>query len=109
MDCSGNIITFYTAGLLHFKGKEKKFQSKAIFKKFYKILASDLVFLKFYPIAIHFKNKKSFKVSLFLKKLREKLFISVVKFFSVYPCNGCRMKKPKRKKFKTVKKAKHLK
>lgn len=107
MDCSGKTKFFYSAGLFDFKGNQKTFQSNAILKKFYKILVSDLLFLKSSKIAIHFKNKNiNYKISWFLKKLREKFFIAVVKFFTVYPYNGCRRKKQKRKKFRTMKKKK---
>ena len=37
----------------------------------------------------------------FLKKLKKKLFITVVKHFNLYPYNGCRKKKIRRKKFKS--------
>ena len=105
MDCSGKTKFFYSAGLFGFKGKQKTFQSNAILKKFYKILVSDLLFLKTSKIAIHFKNKNiNYKISWFLKKLRTKFFVAVVKFFTIYPYNGCRRKKQKRKKFKTIKK-----
>lgn len=106
MDCSGKTKFFYSAGLLDFKGNQKTFQSNAILKKFYKILVSDLLFLKSSKVAIHFKNK-NYKISWFLKKLREKFFISVVKFFTIYPYNGCRRKKKKRKKFRTLKKRRY--
>ena len=108
MDCSGKTKFFYSAGLFYFKGKQKKLQSHAILKKFYKILVSDLSFLKSSKIAIHFKNKNiNYKISWFLKKLREKFFIAVVKFFTVYPYNGCRRKKQKKKKFRTMKKRRY--
>lgn len=108
MDCSGNVKFFYSAGLFDFKGKQKTFQSNAILKKFYKILVYDLPFLKSSPVAIHFKNKNvNYKISWFLKKLREKLFIIVVKFFIMYPYNGCRKKKRKRKKLRTLKKRRY--
>jgi ribosomal protein S11 len=108
MDCSGKTKFFYSAGLFDFKGNQKTFQSDAILKKFYKILVSDLLFLKSSKIAIHFKNKNiNYKISWFLKKLRSKFFIAVVKFFTVYPYNGCRRKKQKRKKFKTRRKRRY--
>lgn len=108
MDCSGKTKFFYSAGLFDFKGNQKTFQSDAILKKFYKILVSDLLFLKSSKIAIHFKNKNiNYKISWFLKKLCEKFFIAVVKFFTVYPYNGCRRKKQKRKKFRTMKKRRY--
>ena len=108
MDCSGKTKFFYSAGLFDFKGNKKTFQSYVILKKFYKILVSDLLFLKSSKIAIHFKNKNiNYKISWFLKKLREKFFIAVVKFFTLYPYNGCRREKKKRKKFRTMKKRRY--
>ena len=35
-----------------------------------------------------------------MKKLKKKFFIKVVRSFNLYPHNGCRKKKVRRKKFK---------
>ena len=51
------------------------------------------------PLAIHFKNV-DFNMFRFLKKLKKKFFITVVKRFDQYSYNGCRTKKIRRKKFK---------
>ena len=97
-DCSGNIKFFYSAGSFQQKGKHKISRS-LILRKFYKILVSKFKFLKQVPIAVHFKNIDS-NMLWFIKKLKKKLFITVVKHFNVYPYNGCRQKKIRRKKFK---------
>ena len=104
IDCSGNIKFFYSAGLFNFKKPQKASLLRVILKKFYKILISDLLFLKSTSIAIHFKNKNvRFNISWFLKKLCKKFFIIIVKFFIFYSYNGCRKKKLKKRKFKTKK------
>ena len=106
VDCSGNSKFFYSAGLIGFKGKQKTLQSRAILKKFYRILIEELAFLRNSPIAIHFKNKSAnYNIFWFLNLLlkQNKFFIIFVKFFTLFPYNGCRKKKLRRKKFKTMK------
>ena len=97
-DCLGNIKFFYSAGFFQQKGKGKVSRS-IVLRKFYRILVSKFKFLKQVPIAIHFKNADS-NMFWFLKKLKKTLFITVVKHFNLYPYNGCRKKKIRRKKFK---------
>lgn len=96
-DCLGNTKFFYSAGTFQQKGKNKIFHS-IILKKFYRLLILKLKFLKKVPVAVHFKNTNS-NMLWFLKKLKKKLFITVVKNFNRYPYNGCRKKKIRRKKF----------
>lgn len=98
-DFSGNTKFFYSAGSFQQKGKGKISRS-IILRKFYRLLVSKLKFVKKVPIAIHFKNVDS-NVFWFLKKLKKKFFITVVKHFNQYPYNGCRKKKIRRKKFKS--------
>ena len=98
-DFSGNIKFFYSAGSFQQKGKGKVARS-TILRKFYRILVSKLKFVKKVPIAIHFKNADS-NMFWFLKKLKKKFFITVVKHFTQYPYNGCRKRKIRRKKFKS--------
>lgn len=98
-DCLGNIKFFYSAGSFQQKGKGKIARS-IILRKFIKVLVSKFKFLKQVPIAIHFKNADS-NMFWFLKKLKKKFFIVVVKHFNLYPYNGCRKKKIRRKKFKS--------
>ena len=98
-DFSGNIKFFYSAGYFQQTGKGKVARS-IILRKFYRILVSKLKFVRKVPIAIHFKNADS-NMFWFLKKLKKKFFITVVKHFIQYPYNGCRKKKIRRKKFKS--------
>ena len=98
-DCSGNIKFFYSAGSFQQKGRSKISRS-IILQKFYRVLVSKLKFLHQVPVAIHFKNADS-NMFWFLKKLKKKLFITVIKHFNLYPYNGCRKKKIRRKKFKS--------
>ena len=98
-DFSGNIKFFYSAGSFKQTGKGKVARS-TILRKFYRILVSKLKFVKKVPIAIHFKNVDS-NMFWFLKKLKKKFFITVVKHFTQYPYNGCRKRKIRRKKFKS--------
>ena len=97
-DSSGNLKFFCSAGSLNFKGKAKKSRF-LVFREMYHILISKLRFLKGQPIAVHFKNVGSSKFWI-LKRLKKKFFIKVVKNYSLYPYNGCRKQKVKRKKFK---------
>lgn len=98
-DCSGNVKFFYSAGSFQQKGKGKTVRS-TVLRKFYKLLVSKLKLVKRVPIAIHFKNVDS-NMFWFLKKLKKKFFITLVKHFNQYPYNGCRKKKIRRKKFKS--------
>lgn len=97
-DPSGNLKFFCSAGSFNFKGKAKRSRF-LVFREMYNTLLSKLKFLKGQPVAIHFKNVGSSK-SWILKKLRKKFFIRIVKSFNLYPFNGCRKPKMKRKKFK---------
>ncbi len=98
-DYAGNIKFFYSAGSFQQKGKSKVSRS-IVLKKFYKILTSKLKFIKKVPLAVHFKHADS-NMFWFVKKLKKKFFITVVKHFNKYPYNGCRKKKIRRKKFKS--------
>lgn len=98
-DFLGNIKFFYSAGSFQQKGKGKLARS-IILRKFYRILVSKFKFVRKVPIAIHFKNVDS-NMFWFLKKLKKKLFITIVKHFNRHPYNGCRKKKIRRKKFKS--------
>lgn len=98
-DCSGNMKFFYSAGSFQQKGKGKISRS-VVLRKFYRLLVSKLKFVKRVPIAVHFKNADS-NMFWFLKKLKKKFFVVVVKHFIQYSYNGCRKKKIRRKKFKS--------
>jgi len=98
-DSSGNIKLFYSAGSFQQTGKGKIARS-TLLRKFYRLVISELKFVRKVPIAVHFKNVDS-NMFWFLKKLKKKFFITVVKHFNQHPYNGCRKKKIRRKKFKS--------
>lgn len=98
-DCLGNVKFFHSAGSLKQKGRAK-ISRAAVLRKFYRLLISKFKFLNKVPVAVHFKNADS-NIFWFLKKLKKKFFIVTVKLFNLYPYNGCRKKKIRRKKFKS--------
>lgn len=98
MDSSGKLKFFCSAGHLQYKGKNKKFRF-TVFKSIFHILTTKLKFLKGKPVALHFKNV-GFNRFWILKKLKAKFFIKTVKSFNIFPHNGCRKRKIRRKKFK---------
>lgn len=93
-DKNGNLISYYTAGKLGFKGsqKTKKYTLITILKNFiYNLnyLNNTTVIVKFKGIS---KNQ-----NLIIKKLKEKLFIKAIIYNNLLPHNGCRPKKIRRK------------
>jgi ribosomal protein S11 len=100
MDASGKLKYYCSAGQLDYKGKNKKDHFE-VFKSIYRILITKLEFLKNKPVALHLKNV-GFKHFWILKKLKKKFFIKITRFFNLFPFNGCRKKKIRRKKIKKV-------
>ena len=98
MDSLGQLKFSCSAGHLQYQGKNKKFRF-TVFKSIYHILITKLKFLKGKPIALHLKNV-GFNRSWIIKKLKTKFFIKTVKSFNIFPHNGCRKRKVRRKKFK---------
>lgn len=96
MDSSGKLLNFFSAGCFNIKGKNKKSRFN-VFKHFYFILTTRLGFLKNKPLALHLKNV-GFNKFWIIKKLKTKFFIKLVKVFNLFPFNGCRKKKIRRKK-----------
>ena len=99
MDFAGNLKFSYSAGLFKYKGKNKKLRF-LVLRDFYHVLVTKLKFLKFKPIALHLKNVGHNKFWI-IKKLKKKFFIKTIKNYSLYPYNGCRKKKMRRRKFKS--------
>ena len=97
-DFLGNVKFFYSAGSFQQKGKGKAARSMVL-RQFYKLLVSKFKFVRKVPLAFHFKNA-DFNISWFLKKLKKKFFVRIVKHFTYYSYNGCRKRKIRRKKFK---------
>jgi ribosomal protein S11 len=98
MDFEGNLIFFCSAGSMQYKGKRKKARYM-VFRSFFKCIISKLKFLKSQPIALHLQNVQTNKIQL-IRLLKKKLYIKIIKNFTIYPYNGCRKKKVQRKKFK---------
>jgi ribosomal protein S11 len=96
MDSEGRLKYFASAGHLNHKGKNKKFRSNVL-KSIYKVLLTKLKYLKGKPVGLHLKNVGFNKFGI-IKKLKSKFFIKVVKVFNLFPFNGCRNKKVRRKK-----------
>ena len=96
MDSKGELKFFASAGHFKYKGKNKKFRFNVL-KSIYKLLLTKLKYLKNKPIALHLKNV-GFNKFWIIKKLKAKFFIKTVKVFNLFPFNGCRNKKVRRKK-----------
>lgn len=96
MDFSGILKFCCSAGNLFLNGKNK-IARIPIFKSIKRILSQKSRLLHSKPIALHLKNVGSKKFWI-INKLKKKLFIKVIRNFNVYPHNGCRRKKVRRKK-----------
>jgi ribosomal protein S11 len=100
-DCTGLLIFFCSGG--HFLKGNQKTVRKLVFKEFFQIISSQLLFLRNKPLSLHLKNV-GFNSVWITEYLKEKFFIKLVKTFNVHPHNGCRKKKKKRKKNKKISK-----
>ncbi len=99
-DINGNPKITFSAGLVNLTKSQKKAQPMALINIF-KALLLNARFLTNKPVALHFKNTKSFYESLIIKALKDKLFIKSVQSYNLSPHNGCRPKKLKRVKRRT--------
>lgn len=99
-DYLGKLKFFCSAGDLQHKGKSKRFRFQ-VFKSIYRLLVTRLDFLAGKPVALHLKNVR-FNRSWLIRKLKYKFFIRTVKSFDLFPHNGCRKKKVRRKKMKKL-------
>ena len=97
-DSSGTLKFFCSAGDLSYTGKSKKARV-SVLKAMVRILVRKLTFLQNKPIALHLKNVR-FRKFWIVKRLKKKFFIKVVRSFNLYPHNGCRKQKIRRKKLK---------
>jgi len=93
-DKNGNLISYYTAGKLGFKGsqKTKKYTLITILKNF----IYNLNYLNNTTVIVKFKGITR-NQNLIVKKLKEKLFIKAIIYNNLLPHNGCRPKKIRRK------------
>lgn len=96
-DTSGNLKCHYSAGLLEFKGKQKKTRI-VVLNSFFNVLRQlKMSFLKNKPIALHLNNVGFYKYYI-VKKLKKYFFIRIIKSYELYSYNGCRKKKNVRKR-----------
>lgn len=96
-DTSGNLKFHYSAGLLEFKGKQKKTRI-IVLSSFFNILRQlKISFLKNKPIALHLNNVGFYKYFI-IKKLKKYFFIRIIKSYDIHSYNGCRKKKGIRKR-----------
>lgn len=96
-DFSGKLAFFCSAGDLSYKGKSKKARIQVL-KSMIRLILKNLTFLRNKPIALHLTNVRFMKYNI-LKKLKTFFFIKIVNNFDLYPYNGCRKRKARRKKF----------
>ena len=97
MDIKGNLVISLSAGQINLKGKQKRKQPMVLIALL-KELIIKTNFIGNRPVALHFKNTKSYHESLVISMLSEKFFIQFIKSYNLLPHNGCRPKKLKRLK-----------
>ena len=97
-DAAGNLKLSYSAGLIDLQGKQKVVRRLALVRFFNILSLVKSKFLKKNPVALHFKNVSGSNKFLIVKKLKEKLFIKIIKSFDLDAYNGCRKRKERRKR-----------
>ena len=102
-DIKGNVLISLSAGSVNLSDRQKRQQPLALLNLF-KSLTIKAKFLENKPLAIHFKNTKSFYESLIINLLQNKYYIVSVQSYNLLPHNGCRPKKLKRVKIRTKRK-----
>ena len=102
MDCLGNEIYFYSAGSF-FKLKRKQIKQIDVLNKFSEILLTKFAYLKNTTLALQINNNNNLNsVRLFIKQIKNKLLLTLVKVYISYPYNGCRKKGKMAEWFKAV-------
>lgn len=97
IDSLGNLKFCYSAGLLNFKGKQKKNRIQVLNGFFKKLGKLKTTVLNNKPIALHLNNVGFYKY-LIVKNLKKKFFIQLIKNYQNYSYNGCRKRKKLRKR-----------
>lgn len=95
-DALGKLKFRYSAGLVNFKGKQKKNRLQVLNQFFKELKKLKMSFLKNKPVALHFNNV-GFHKYFIIKNLKKDFFIRFVKNYNTYSYNGCRKKKKLRK------------
>jgi ribosomal protein S11 len=96
-DTFGNLKFRYSAGLVDFKGKQKKSRIQDITRFLRELRKLKISALKDKPIALHLNNVGSYKYFI-IKNLKKNFFVRLIKSYETYSYNGCRKKKRLRKR-----------
>ena len=96
-DALGNLKFRYSAGLVDFKGKQKKSRIQVLNRFFRELRKLKISTLKNKPIALHLSNVGFYKY-LIVKNLKKDFYIRFIKSYQTYSYNGCRKKKKLRKR-----------
>lgn len=96
-DALGNLKFRSTAGLINFKGKQKKNRLLVLNKFFRELKKLKISILKNKPIALHLNNVGFYKY-LIVKNLKKNYFVRFIKNYESYSYNGCRKRKKLRKR-----------
>lgn len=96
-DTFGNLKFQYSAGLVDFKGKQKKSRVQVLTRFLRELRKIKISVLKDKPVALHLNNVGSYRYFI-IKNLKKFFFIRLIKNFETYSYNGCRQKKRLRKR-----------
>ena len=96
-DSLGNLKFRYSAGLVGFKGKQKRSRSSVLKTFFRKLRKLKISFLKNKVVALHLTNVGFYK-HFIVKKLKPFFYIRFIKNYQIPSYNACRKKKRLRKK-----------
>lgn len=96
-DILGNLKYRYSAGLVNFKGKQKKSRIQVLTRFLRELRKLKISTLKDKPIALHLNNVGFYKYFI-IKNLKKNFFIRLIKSYETYSYNGCRKKKRLRKR-----------
>ena len=100
-DILGNPKVFVSSGVVGLKGKMKKYQPTALVKVL-KYFMSKIKFVGVSPVAIHFRGAKRYHILLAIKLLKGRLFIKSIRNYNLKAYNGCRPKKIRRLKQRSI-------
>jgi len=100
-DIEGNPKICFTSGVVGLKGKLKKYHPTALVR-ILKLLFSKVQFIGTSPVAVHFVGAKRYHILLAIKLLKKKVFINVIRNYNLKSYNGCRPRKMKRLKHRSV-------
>lgn len=95
-DALGKLKFRYSAGLVDFKGKQKKIRLQVLNRFFRELKKLKMGVIKNKPVALHLNNVGFYKY-LIIKNLKKDFFIGFIKSYQTYSYNGCRKKKKLRK------------